>query len=237
SVQSSRYSISSPISDFVSLLPHEIIIEILSRLPPKSLLKFMCVSKSWHQLISSPNFVNIHLKLTANHTHRVIFSAKNEISSLVHFLPCFTMNNLVELFDDDKKFLWNPTISKSRELPKLEATGYLDCRRGFRYDELHDDYKVVFVHFYYVSGNTPSLRTVVNIYSLRNDSWRTLHDQLQDTFLLNFLGKFVNGKLCWNSTIGTGNGDRNLCITSLDLADETWGTWSFPIVEKLVLIT
>ena len=55
-------------------LPQEIITNILSRLPIKSLLQFKSVSKLWLSLISNPQFVELHLKqMKENNTikHRI----------------------------------------------------------------------------------------------------------------------------------------------------------------------
>ncbi|XP_050135724.1 F-box/kelch-repeat protein At3g06240-like [Malus sylvestris] len=41
--------------------PEDRVVEILSRLPPKSLMRFKCIRKSWCTLINSPSFVAKHL--------------------------------------------------------------------------------------------------------------------------------------------------------------------------------
>lgn len=42
-------------------MPEEMALEILSRLPPKCLMQFKCVHKSWYTLINNPSFEAMHL--------------------------------------------------------------------------------------------------------------------------------------------------------------------------------
>ncbi|KAL0414846.1 UNVERIFIED_CONTAM: hypothetical protein Sradi_1686300 [Sesamum radiatum] len=42
-------------------LSPEVLSEVLSRLPVKSLLRFKCVSKFWVELINTPYFISLHL--------------------------------------------------------------------------------------------------------------------------------------------------------------------------------
>ncbi|XP_062149471.1 F-box protein CPR1-like [Alnus glutinosa] len=46
----------------MSTLPLEFIVEILTELPVKSLVRFLCVSKSWYAVINKPDFIKKHLK-------------------------------------------------------------------------------------------------------------------------------------------------------------------------------
>ncbi|KAL3567716.1 hypothetical protein D5086_030367 [Populus alba] len=46
----------------MSRLPQEIIVDILTYLPAKSLIRFKCVCRSWRSLISDPQFSKLHLK-------------------------------------------------------------------------------------------------------------------------------------------------------------------------------
>ncbi|KAM3249609.1 hypothetical protein P3L10_011379 [Capsicum annuum] len=131
----------------IPTLPLELIIEILSRLPVKSLLKFTCVSKSWLDLISSPEFIKSQLELSANNkynTHqRLKLYYRNEYSfrSLRSLLyepdkeeasdsnypikklksssySMGSVNGLICLVDEsDDLYLWNQSIRKYRKLP------------------------------------------------------------------------------------------------------------------------
>ncbi|XP_074271912.1 F-box protein CPR1-like [Silene latifolia] len=48
----------------IPTLPSDIITNILSRLPSKTLIRFKSVSKQWYSIINSPYFINLHLSQT-----------------------------------------------------------------------------------------------------------------------------------------------------------------------------
>ncbi|KAM3304090.1 F-box/kelch-repeat protein [Capsicum chacoense] len=233
--------------------------EILLKVPPKSPLKFMCISKPWLRLVSSHKLVKTRVKLTANEKecshHRVIFQDSTGNFKVSRLPPLFHTKKRTELFDMDSPMetptahtwivgsvnglicmysnieelvLWNPTIQKCKKLPTFGAKLRRDCsyylKYGFGYDELHDDYKVVVIQCIYDDGG--SYDSVVNIYGLRTDSWRTIH-KFHGNLLINSSGKFVDGKLYW--ALSADVDTFNMCnIISLDLADESWKSLPLP---------
>ncbi|CAI9116580.1 OLC1v1017766C1 [Oldenlandia corymbosa var. corymbosa] len=44
----------------VDVIPHTVILNILKKLPVKSLLRFRCVCKSWRCIIDDPSFIDMH---------------------------------------------------------------------------------------------------------------------------------------------------------------------------------
>uniref|UniRef100_A0A5B7BNK8 F-box domain-containing protein n=1 Tax=Davidia involucrata TaxID=16924 RepID=A0A5B7BNK8_DAVIN len=87
-------------------LPREVLVDIISRLPVKSLLRFRCVSKSWCSLIESPNFIATHLNQSIinnnnnnNNTHLLIrhFSVNTRKEHYSLRLDTETLDECVEL--------------------------------------------------------------------------------------------------------------------------------------------
>ncbi|XP_073027028.1 F-box/kelch-repeat protein At3g23880-like [Primulina eburnea] len=60
-------------------LPMDVLIEVLILLPLKSLLKFRCVSKTWRDLISSPLFIDRHLKCDRKHSVLLVKLIPNHV--------------------------------------------------------------------------------------------------------------------------------------------------------------
>ena len=58
-------------------LPEEIVLEILAKLPVKSLLRFRCVCKRWYSSIANPSFISTHLSNNHHNQGLVIHLAKN----------------------------------------------------------------------------------------------------------------------------------------------------------------
>ncbi|CAO2821187.1 unnamed protein product [Amaranthus hypochondriacus] len=65
----------------MDVLPMELLTSILTLLPPKSVCRFKCVSKTWNSLISSADFVKLHLNQSLSTKNRFLV-----INSLTHGL-------------------------------------------------------------------------------------------------------------------------------------------------------
>lgn len=126
-------------------LPHELIVQIMLRLPVKSLIRFKCVCKSWLTLISDHNFAKSHFELsTPTHTNRIVFmstlaletrsidfeaSLNDDSASTslnLNFMTPESYSNLeiksscrgfIVLTCSSSIYLWNPSTGHHKQIP------------------------------------------------------------------------------------------------------------------------
>ena len=228
----------------ISYFPIEIIVEILSRLPVKSLLRYKSVCKSWCSLISDPCFIRSHASLStsdisiANH-RLVIHDVTNKF-----FKSCSLYDLLFEKSSNEFEHCFPLELTSKPHLQIIGSCNGLLCilkfptliiynpstritsklpkvpnvsygmMHGFGYDESTDDYKVVMTN-----------RNNVYIFSLKTGTWKKIGDFLHGHLFSNSKtqscasGMFSNGALHW------AKADQNLgawTIVALDLAKETY---------------
>ncbi|KAG5574457.1 hypothetical protein H5410_054591 [Solanum commersonii] len=85
----------------------EIIIEILSKIPARSILQFNCVSKSWKELISNRYFKMKHLDHSKNdqNSNKLLINKKCLDKDDVFNLYCSTLSS-VQVVEDEQKLDW-----------------------------------------------------------------------------------------------------------------------------------
>lgn len=182
-------------------LPYEIIIEILSRSPAKSLFRFKSVCKRWKVTISDPKFHENHVLQSKNspfsylapprEIHSDVFTRielrGNDIRQLSAMgdqpmkLGLSTVwchcDGLILLSHDHKEYLlWNPSTGTCRKLrcPRHMCTHPLI---GICYDPLLMDYKLVVRD-----------KRQYAVYFCKTDSWIVREEMAtSDTFDINVI--------------------------------------------------
>ncbi|KAL3840676.1 hypothetical protein ACJIZ3_025267 [Penstemon smallii] len=229
-------------------LPQEILIEIFSRLPTKSVGKFKCLSKSWRGLLSTTQFIKLHLTRIAHEESLILISPSNSLHSITLPIKYDSISRSIELTntwtkvvgscnglallanDDDEVFVVNPITLQQVKIPDspltLEEEESLTTY-GFGYDCSSDDYKIVALS-YFDTYDTDCVDTFVEVYSLKRGVWKRVNNYGLDVPELP-CGAFVNGAIHWvASTRESGN---PLVIAAFDLANETFYEIPSPIAD------
>ncbi|CAI9117931.1 OLC1v1019423C1 [Oldenlandia corymbosa var. corymbosa] len=214
----------------LKIFPDELIIEILTWLPAKTLVKFRCVSKSWRALISTPNFIKAHLGNSSKRDdyahHRVLFRCKKrfgKISVLQNDTRYFAL--APAMFGDvntpvESTPVEDPVMNSSEAIIVGASNGIVCvCVKGdiFFWDPTIRKFKEL---PYFLVSSKQNWGHRQACFDGKTNSWRKSQGIVGGLDQLAFL---VRGKLYWKE--GTG---RKAEICYFDLKTETYGVLQQP---------
>jgi F-box interacting protein len=204
-------------------LPLELIIQILLRLPVKSLIRFKCVCKSWFSLISDPQFANSHFDLTT-HTRRILLitpaleSLSVDLEASLSDDSAMDSRNISFLFPQSflnleikgscrgfillrrsrNLYIWNPSTGVRKRIPlsTLDSNLNVNCFYGFGYDQSRDDYLVFSMSY---DPNANDMLSHLGFFSLRDNIWNEIEGTAHLPYMQSCL--FPSAESLLNQTI------------------------------------
>ncbi|KAL5555709.1 hypothetical protein UlMin_037945 [Ulmus minor] len=237
-------------------LPKEIMEEILLRLPPKSLVRFKCVCKSWNLLINDPSFINKHLLscTTLFLTGKKLLSPENicndksdNISFLIEefdipgsnkypllwYFPHSHCNGIIcvcpyDIFEETI-ILCNPAIKELKVLPKsFFNKDSINREIGFGYDSISCDYKVV--RIFTLGGKWRNEVSKAEVFTLGTDSWREIRTDINFRCCLSSRGRYYKGVYYWWNILSPIDYDD--MIVSFDMHEEKFKSIPLPDYDR-----
>ncbi|MED6125861.1 hypothetical protein PIB30_072599 [Stylosanthes scabra] len=182
-------------------LPNDLVLNILSRLPVKSLKRFSCVQKSWANFLEDPHFIDMYYEDLTSKTRD-----SDSWLLLKQQLPNTFKSDLYLLSGESYK----NRVKIGWTSPFQEDSGNIiivgSCINGFGYDHVTDDYKILqnvvtnVVDYDYNIEENPHIRGESwQIYSVNNNCWRII--DLEMRFAVLPLGVchavYLNGVCHW----------------------------------------
>ncbi|XP_050281115.1 putative F-box protein At3g16210 [Quercus robur] len=216
-------------------LPHDIVLNILARLPVKSVTRFRCVCKFWNSSITTPYFISTHLNN----------SKSNDDNDYVIHMP--TWEDRCHIATWEGRPLADTvapsdtlvcTVALGRTFDRIsevripfdfdsEFAQIVDSfQLGFAYHSENDDYKVV-----RISHSQLRIHEIVSeVYTLSSDSWKKVVISLTIGIFFwhqnNYLpAPLVSGALHW---VAQNRGVGGRVILSFDVNSETLRKLALP---------
>ncbi|KAK9016765.1 hypothetical protein V6N11_079259 [Hibiscus sabdariffa] len=209
-------------SDYI---PVEVIVEILKRLPVKSLLRCRSVCKSWNNVICDPSFISIHLQASLSNNAPFLLLSYWEMGKKDYFLH----------YDNDGfeefKQLQFPALCRASDSfiawPRFSDDVHINF--GFGFDSITNDYKLVIIGF-----EEDGAWIKPFLFSLNQNCWKRVNaippNYAFDPAEISL--PFVNGAVHWIGYQKRNNVRSTNVILGFDLSAEEFFEISLP--ESLI---
>ncbi|KAF5814518.1 putative F-box domain, kelch-type beta propeller, F-box associated interaction [Helianthus annuus] len=226
------------------VLPESVMLDVLSRLPVKAIVRFKCVCRKWRDLVSDPYFVRLHL--SRSHEALMIYKCcigtqgslewvemmehedkyhLHPVKSLIcvrgpPFSFAGSVNGLICCYRPyDSVYILNPVLKEYMILPKLQLENEM-CSYGFGVSTV-GEYKVILCN--------PTVSFVQNkvygtdhtlVHTIGTNQWRVLGQTPNHTNSIQIgPGVFLNSHVYW---LGYGQ------VYDFDLNTETFELFPSP---------
>ncbi|KAK4256287.1 hypothetical protein QN277_009172 [Acacia crassicarpa] len=238
----------------VLFLPHEIIRNILKRLPVKSLIRFQCVRKEWKNLIQNPSFVADHLQQSTHQNPPLLSECdENDIPFLLldsglqvrrvpnppstyslcdasivgscNGLLCLVIRELNR--SPHSLLLWNPATTAVRYVPRTRTgiPSFDYCVTGFGFSSIVNDYNIVRTY-----AEFRSVATKAEVFSLNKGTWKAIDIGNLKGVRLEYETVTANGAIFWFGEKKEAE-DKVDVIVSFDIAKEVFTVISRPELD------
>ncbi|KAL0865918.1 hypothetical protein Bca101_045036 [Brassica carinata] len=125
------------------LIPCDLIIEIFSRLPAKSIARFRCLTKRWASLLRLPYFTELFLTKSSTRPRLLFFCEKDgHLFSCVKGLVLLRFERVLN-GHGHVSVICNPSAGQSLILPKVKTRRKIGVRSYLGYDPVEKQYKVL----------------------------------------------------------------------------------------------
>ncbi|XP_028755839.1 F-box/kelch-repeat protein At3g06240-like [Neltuma alba] len=223
-------------------LPEEIMINILKRLPVKSLIRFQCVCERWKNLLQLPSFIADHLRHSRHRNPSLLFFDTFRPDPLqIHLLDCEmqvrdvhkppplgsfqsccvsvigSSNGLLCVQTRECGFSLSPSLllwnPATRDIREVPRYRVYKCVLGFGFSSFVDDYKIVAID-----------RKIcrAGVYSLSRDSWKEIElgNILEHVTIYRETVVSSNGAIFWPGLKPGEDNRKEGVIISFDIATE-----------------
>ncbi|CAN7103649.1 unnamed protein product [Brassica rapa subsp. narinosa] len=220
-------------------IPIDLILEILSRLPSKSVGRFLVMSKLWRTMLSCPYFKELYLTRSSAGP-RLLF-AVDKVGEELHFYSSpqpqipYDKSSLVEAADYHTKFPSRPRdrrhITLTLRVPKLGWRSNIGCPKYYSY--YWSEGICINGDIYYVARTHENNILVIVCFVVRYEEFKVIEAECfthKTPTFINYKGKL--GGINWES----GDTGAKLRMWVLhDVEKQEWSSYVYPLPENDVI--